>query len=227
MLLESLRLHRSQFLEGLVQTLLLLLFTQLLLLIIRCRLSAVVVDVVHDRPPRPELFSRTPAYFAVTVVKFLLVCTGGGGLLLTLNSLPSFDGTLPPDLVFVYAAIGAVGLLVVGFSLVFSDLYRLALFQESSPREMLRAAWRTAGRHALLLLAQRAIWGAFVLGTGCLTLLLAARPLVEGPIGALGTFVLSQTLVLSNLVVEVWWLSQAARKLSHYSAEEWAEAAPR
>lgn len=214
MLIESLRLHRSSFLQGLRQSLILLVAAQLLLLLARARVTAAVVDVAQGRSPRSELFSQAPAYLAVTLVKLIVLAICGGALFLTLKELPPFEGSMPPRLVGLYLFVSALGLSAFGFLLVFADLYRLALFHTLSARERLRAAWFTAKHHAVPLLALRTLWVATGLGTGALTAWIAARPMADASTGAVLTFVISQILVLLNLGVEVWWLSQAERKLA-------------
>lgn len=227
MLIESLRLHRSSFLHSLRQSLILLAVVQLLLLLARARVTATIVDVAQGRSPRSELFSHAPAYLAVTLFKlfFLGICCGA--LIFALEALPPFEGSMPPRLVGLYSIVIALGLSAFGFLLVFTDLYRLALFHELDARERLRSAWFTAKRHAAPLLALRMVWVAVGLTTGALTARIAARPIADASTGAVLTFVLSQLLVLLNLGVEVWWLSQAERKLSLYSATTLADAAPR
>lgn len=213
LLLETLRLHRTSFIEGARQSLAVLAAVHVVILLARARMTASIVDLVRGQVPRRERFSRAPAYLGVTLLKLILLAIYGAILFFVFRGLPSLNGTLPLALVLLYALAATLALLGLGFTVVFADLYRLAIFHELSARARFAAAWSTARHHALSLISTRAMWTVLGLGTGYLTLLCAARPIAEGSLGALGTFVSSQLLVLANLGAEAWWLSKAERKL--------------
>lgn len=220
MLIESLRLHRSAFLQGLRESLFLLAVMQLLLLLARSRVTAAVVDSARGRSPRPEILSQAPAYLAITFFKLILLGICAATLFWAFGALPPLEGTMPPRLVVLYSIVGTLGLFAFGLIGVFTDVFRVAIFYDGSALDQLRSAWATAVRHCIPLLLARAIWIVVGLGTGALTFMIATRPLAEGTVGAFFTFVFSQILVAVNLGTEVWWLSRAEEKLSLYRAPE-------
>lgn len=217
MLIESLRLHRHSLLLGVRHSLMLMTVITLVILLARARMTAAIVDLAQGKAPRPELFSRAPAYLGVTVIKLIFLGICGALLSLTYRVLPPTEGTLPPRLIFLYGIVGVLALLALGFIVVFSDVYRIAIFHELAPLSQLKTAWATTLGSALPLLSLRAIWTLVGLGTGYLTLLCASQPMTSGSVGAVATFLFSQCLVLMNLVMEAWWLSQAEKKLLLYA----------
>lgn len=226
-LIEAVRLHRLDILLGVRQSLGLLLLGQVVLLVARARMSAVIFDVEQNNPPRPQLFARVPAYFAVTLLKVISIglCVGLGAL--AARELPPFDGAVPPFLLFRYAVVGIATSFLLGYAVIFCEILRLSLFFESPLRKKVQRTWRTLKMEALPLFTTRALQAIMAGSTGFVMLCISGRPVAEGSAGALATFALSQALVLMNLALEAWWLSRAARALANYSAAEWAEAAPR
>lgn len=215
-LIESLRLHRAEFFGAMRKSVGLLVLGQVALLIARARMTAVIVDVGQNKSPRPELFARVPAYFAVTLLKVVFLGLCAGLLVLASRELPPFEGTLPPALVFRYGIVGVGALLLLGYLVIFSEILRLSLFRDATLKEKLRAAFQTLTSETLPLFATRALIVAVSLGSGVLVLCISGRPIAPGSTGAVFTFVLSQGLVLLNLSLEAFWLMRAERALANY-----------
>ncbi len=219
LLLESLRVNRLDFWSGLRISLLLFVATQLILLLARSRLTAVLVDTSEGGSARKALLSETPTFVLVSLMKLVAVCVVCVVSAVSFSQLPEFEGQLPAHLLLIYALTLLATLLALGAIVCTFDLYRIAIFMERDWRVRLRAVHKALREHGASLLARRAVWAGVSLVAGALTFRLSSRPLLGDGLGALATFVLAQFLVVAVLLAETWWLLHAERRLAASGGE--------
>lgn len=226
MLLESLRVHRTAFLSGLRTSLLQFAALQVLVLLVRARLTAVLVDASRGRVPRAALFSKTLSYLLVNLLKFATLGVGAAACAGILWKLPAFEGELPPSLLALYGSVLATCVSMMTWMACGFDLYKIGLFALPNWSERAHLAWTTLRRHTGSLLLRRAVWVFVSMSAGALTWRLAVRPVSEGFEGSLATFMLSQLLVVIVLTTEIWWIVHAEKCLRTDEGRQMAHAEP-
>jgi hypothetical protein len=195
----------------------------LLVVLVRAGMTREIATSVLKQGPARRWHTGIASYFGVYFLQFVALGVVGGVFFLLASELPPTFGTWSPAPVFAHALWALAGIAATTATLVFLDLWRIALFVDSRASS-LRTAGRCWRKHWGHLLAFRSGRIVLTLVTSTLAIRLALAPGDHGLLSAAFSLVLAQALLMVGLLVEVLWLEFVARRLGsvtrHATEEE-------